>query len=339
MACIVPGQRGSCQAEVDRVDRDSGRSHLLPPSAAATGAYGVRHQALVCPDSSDCFASVLAFVEEGLAGGQPVSVGLSAALGRRLGQVVGSQPLVAYFDMTELGRNPGRIIPAMLDFASAHAGHPLRYVSEPLWAGRSAAERAEAARHEALVEPALAGSTATVLCVYDAGRLDRDAVACAELTHPVVISAGEPQDSPRYAGGGVVPAQCDDPLPPPPGGAARLDYRDDLRAVRALVSSCAAQAGVAPGPTADLVLAVSEVAANTLRHTSGPGVLRVWPTSAEVICEVTDSGQITDPLAGRRRPAAAGFGQGGLWVVNQVCDLVQLRSGRDGTTIRMHLRR
>jgi len=28
-----------------------------------------------------------------------------------------------------------------------------------------------------------------------------------------------------------------------------------------------------------------------------------------------------------------------LWLVNQVCDLVELRSGEDGTTVRMHMRR
>jgi hypothetical protein len=28
-----------------------------------------------------------------------------------------------------------------------------------------------------------------------------------------------------------------------------------------------------------------------------------------------------------------------LWLVNQVCDLVELRSGADGTTVRMHMRR
>jgi anti-sigma regulatory factor (Ser/Thr protein kinase) len=118
----------------------------------------------------------------------------------------------------------------------------------------------------------------------------------------------------------------------------RLGYRDDLRAVRDTVTGCAAHAGLAPGRTSDLVLAVSEVAANTLRHTQGPGTLQVWAADGEIICQVTDSGQITDPLAGRRRPAADSFMHGGLWVVNQICDLVELRSGPDGTTVRMHVR-
>jgi anti-sigma regulatory factor (Ser/Thr protein kinase) len=299
-------------------------------------------------DSAECVDAVLAFVEDGLRHGEAVSIGLSAGLGRRLGRVLGSQRLVAYFDMTELGRNPGRIIAAMLDFARTHAGGapavrdragpPLRYVSEPFWAGRSDAERAEAARHEALVEPALAGAAATVLCVYDSGRLDAETIDCAERMHPVVIAGGELRASAEYVGGGVVPPHCDRPLAAVPPGATRLGYRDDLRAVRDTVAACAAEAGLAPGRTTDLVLAVSEVAANTLRHTQAPGTLDVWQAGDEIICQITDSGQIADPLVGRRRPAADSFRHGGLWVVNQVCDLVELRSGPDGTTVRMHVR-
>jgi anti-sigma regulatory factor (Ser/Thr protein kinase) len=328
------------------VKRDSSWPHL---AGAAAGGPGVRHQAMIGRDSAECVDAVLTFVEDGLRHGEAVSIGLSAALGRRLGRVLGSQRLVAYFDMTELGRNPGRIIAAMLDFARTHAGGapavrdqsgpPLRYVSEPFWAGRSDAERAEAARHEALVEPALAGAPATVLCVYNSDRLDAESIDCAERMHPVVIAGGEPRPSAEYIGRGVVPPHCDRPLAPVPPEATRLGYRDDLRAVRDTVAGCAAEAGLAPGRATDLVLAVSEVAANTLQHTQAPGTLHVWQAGDEIICQVTDSGQIADPLVGRRRPAADSFRHGGLWVVNQVCDLVELRSGPDGTTVRMHIRR
>jgi anti-sigma regulatory factor (Ser/Thr protein kinase) len=335
------------EPEGDQVKRDSNWPQLIPAGAGA-GVPDVRHQAMIGRDSAECVESVLAFVEDGLRRGEAVSVGLSAALGRRLGRVLGTQRLVAYFDMAELGRNPGRIIGAMLDFARTHAGGsaaapdnaapPLRYVSEPFWAGRSEAERAETARHESLVESALTGAPASVLCVYNAERLDESAMECAERLHPVVIAGGEPRASARYAGSGVMPPQCDCPLEPPPATAARLRYRDDLRAVRDVVTDYAEHAGLAPGRCTDLVLAVSEVAANTLRHTAGTGLLQVWTVDGEIICQVADSGQIADPLAGRRRPAADSFRHGGLWVVNQVCDLVELRSGPDGTVVRMHVR-
>ncbi|HEU5416444.1 MAG TPA: sensor histidine kinase [Streptosporangiaceae bacterium] len=316
------------------------RAGTRPPAFSAHGqgpGAGLRHEALLCQGQADCVASVLPFIHEWLARAQAVLVGVSAGLARQLRQQVDEQSAVSFFDMTELGRNPGRIIPAMLDFAGTNPGRALRYVSQPFWAGRPAAENVEAGRHEALIELALAGCRATVLCVYDLATLDQAALGCAEQTHPVIISGGRTRSSRGYAGTGVVPPQCDRPLAPPPRSATRLAYSADLRQLRTLVTDCAASAGLAPGRTADMVLAASEVAANTLRHARADGMLQVWHTRREIICQITDPGVIRDPLAGRRRPGPAASGQG-LWVVNQVCDLVELRSGPDGTIVRMHIR-
>jgi len=88
---------------------------------------------------------------------------------------------------------------------------------------------------------------------------------------------------------------------------------------------------------AGLRLAVSEVAANTLRHTRSPGTLAIWHDADEVVCEIHDEGTITDPLAGSRRPPPDASGGHGLWLVRQVCDLVELTSDANGTTVRMHM--
>jgi hypothetical protein len=77
---------------------------------------------------------------------------------------------------------------------------------------------------------------------------------------------------------------------------------------------------------------------NTISHTPGGGVLQVWHTREGIVCQLHDHGQITDPLAGRVRHGPDDRGHG-LWLVNQVCDLVELRTGRAGTTVRMHMRR
>src|SRR5246127_5761614 len=47
---------------------------------------------------------------------------------------------------------------------------------------------------------------------------------------------------------------------------------------------------------ADLVLAVGELAANTIRHADQGGVLAIWTAGNELICQVQDSGHIADPL-------------------------------------------
>jgi anti-sigma regulatory factor (Ser/Thr protein kinase) len=296
------------------------------------------HQALIWRESGDWLGPAAAFIREGIRCEEPVWVGICPPAGPALRDLLPGQPLVSFCDPDRLGRNPGRIIPAMLEFAGRHPGRPLRYLSQPFWAGRSDAECAEAARHESLVGLALASQAATVMCVYEAEGLAGQAVSCAEQTHPMLVDGGRPEASRRYAGPGVLPASCDPPPPPPPAAAASLTYGADLRRVRMLVTSCASEAGLPDGRVTDLVLAASEVAANTLRHTGGTGTVWIWATAEEVICQIADSGRIDDPLAGRRRPASEANGQG-LWVVNQLCDLVELRSGASGTTVRLHMRR
>ena len=127
------------------------------------------------------------------------------------------------------------------------------------------------------------------------------------------------------------------PLPTPTSDAMYHTYRSDLSQVRALVLRHAREAGLAEGRANDLVLAVSEVAANTLRHTRSPGTLAIWHDEDEVVCEIHDAGTITDPSVGRRKPPPGASGGHGLWLVRQVCDLVELTSDASGTTVRMHM--
>jgi anti-sigma regulatory factor (Ser/Thr protein kinase) len=114
-------------------------------------------------------------------------------------------------------------------------------------------------------------------------------------------------------------------------------YRSDLSQVRALVRQHAREAGLTEGRASDLVLAVSEVAANTLRHTPSPGTLAIWHDEHEVVCEIHDEGTIADPLVGTRKPPPGASGGHGLWLVRQICGLVELTSDGNGTTIRMHM--
>jgi anti-sigma regulatory factor (Ser/Thr protein kinase) len=116
-----------------------------------------------------------------------------------------------------------------------------------------------------------------------------------------------------------------------------LTFTTDLAAVRELVRRYARKAGLADNRAVDLVIAVSEVAANTVQHAKTSGTLAIWHDANEIVCQVTDGGFISDPLAGSHPPqpdATAGFG---LWMANQVCDRFDLRSDEAGTTIRMHM--
>jgi anti-sigma regulatory factor (Ser/Thr protein kinase) len=114
-------------------------------------------------------------------------------------------------------------------------------------------------------------------------------------------------------------------------------YTTDLAAIRAVVHRYARLAGLTEARAIDLVLAVSEVAANTVRHARSPGCLKIWYDAREIICQIEDEGVISDPLAGQRRPSLDAMGGHGLWIVYQVCDRVEIDSGENGTTIRLHM--
>jgi hypothetical protein len=83
-----------------------------------------------------------------------------------------------------------------------------------------------------------------------------------------------------------------------------LRCRADLAGVRGLAAAWAARAGLPPRRVSDVVIAVGELAVNTLAHNSGPGTLTLWGTGSEVICQVHDMGEMTDPLAGKLRACA-----------------------------------
>lgn len=304
--------------------------------AATSG--GLSHHALFYRDQREYLACITAFVRSGLASAEPVFIAVPGCRASLVSEQLGEDwRHLAYVDMAETGRNPARIIPALRAFTDGHPGQRVRFVEEPVWPERSAAERYEVARHEALMNLAFAGTPASILCLYAAGQLGDSVTGSARRTHPEILSGGLVQASAGYAGPDGIPAEFERPLPAPPAGAEMVSYRTDLRPLRRLVEGRAQRSGLPDDRVASLVLAASELAANTLKHTRAGGTLHVWQTRSELLCQVADQGWITDPLAGRTRRPPAEPGHG-LWLVNQICDLVELRSGQAGTTVRLHMR-
>ncbi|MDQ2811357.1 MAG: sensor histidine kinase [Actinomycetota bacterium] len=301
-------------------------------------AREVTHVAGLYGDTAGLMTGVLDFIGEGLDLDEAVQVVAPALrISDLRARMDGLGQRVNWVDMTGAGTNPALIIPVMHAFASSQAAPTARCVVEPGWDTRTAAEQRELIRHEALINLAFAGMPVTVLCPYDTTLREPGILACAERTHPVLIRDGQAGPSSGYSAAAGLPAECDEPLDRPPLDAARLPYRAGLAAVRAFAAEHASAAGLTAGRTGDLVIAVSELAANTFRYTSTGGILTVWAAAGELICQVEDTGHITDPLAGRRRPPPDTGGGNGLRIVHQVCDLVELRTGPDGTIIRVHM--
>ena len=299
-----------------------------------------RHEALLYQGEVGFLTGTLPFIRQGVAAGEPVLVVVSAARIGLLRAALGADAdRVAFADRADVGANPARIIPAWRDFVAATGGRNARGIGEPIWAERTPAQLVECQRHEALLNLAFAGEPAWwLLCPYDTGALGPEVLEEAERSHPYVSERGLARDSAGYQGleGAAEPFAA--PLPDPPAGLTELRFDSgSLAGLRELVSREAAAAGLDPGRAGDLVLAVDEVATNSLRHGGGRGTLRIWRDDGALVCEVRDAGRLHDPMAGRVRPVPERDGGRGLWMVNQLCDLVQLRSFPDGAVVRVHV--
>lgn len=295
------------------------------------------HQALFYKDAAEYLEGISAFIAPALEAGEPVAMAVPAPKLELLrAELRAPEADIELLDMFELGRNPGRIIPAVQTMIDRHGRRRLHYVGEPIWPGRTADEIREATRHEALINLAWPDATIRVLCPYDAVRLHDSVLLDAERTHPGLVRDGQLAPSAAYDGPSVPPA-CEEPLPAPPSESLQLPVRrEDLRELRLELAQRARAAGLSKDRAAELVLAVNELATNTVKHARSRGVVRFWRAPGKVVCEVEDAGHIADPLAGRRH-TLSGAGGLGLWMVNHLCDLVEVRTGPAGTTVRVHV--
>jgi anti-sigma regulatory factor (Ser/Thr protein kinase) len=299
---------------------------------------GFRHEALFYVDDDELLAGLLPSVREALARDAGVLIALPRPSARVVRDGLGPTAHdVTFADMELLGRNPGRIIPAWRDFVRAHAanGNPPLGIGEPAWHGRSEEELVECSRHETLLNLAFGqGPEWRLVCPYDAARLEPEVIERARHNHPHLVEHGEPAQHDFHR---EIPG--DEPLPAPEGEPAELAFGlGDLARIRAFVMERAARAGMPAPRVADLVLAVDELATNTMRYTPSGGVLRAWQDSGSLMCEVADNGHIADPLVGRELPPPDHAGGRGLWLVNQLCDLVQARTMPEGNVVRVSMR-
>jgi anti-sigma regulatory factor (Ser/Thr protein kinase) len=195
----------------------------------------------------------------------------------------------------------------------------------------------ECHRHEGLLNVAFADSPGFwLLCPYDTTTLDPGDVARACETHPHV--AGLP--SAAYPGLDAHAGPFTDPLPAPAGEPDRMEFDADLLSeMRRFVTAHIEHAELSQDRAHDFLLAVNEIAGNSVRHGGGSGVLEIWQDDGTLLCDVEDSGEITAPLVGRERPEGGQSHGYGLWLANQLCDLVQVRTFPAGNVVRLHMHR
>ncbi len=308
-------------------------------TATANAVEAFTHPALFYQGPWEYLSETIPFIRAGLAADEPVAVAVPRSrlelLREALGDLVERVRLV---DMSEAGRNPGRIIAEVLRAAvDAHPDKRVRVIGEPIWPGRSDLEYPACVQHEALINMAFSGRSATILCPYDVASLDPVVIADAAATHPTLIQSGTSWPSPGYAPEQIM-TEHNRALPEPADATVFPFDAAQLRRARRCAAEHAERIGLAAERVDDVLLAVGEMAANSLRHGGGAGVLRLWTDPGHVVCEVADSGVIDDPLVGRR-PAAPGQLSGrGLLMVNHLADLVRMHTTTEGTVVRAYFR-
>ncbi|GAA2983391.1 sensor histidine kinase [Actinokineospora diospyrosa] len=301
-------------------------------------APGFAHEALVYRDEPGYLDAVAGFAREGLQAGEAVFAVLpprgTAALREALGSAADE---ITFVDAGEVGRNPARLIPTI---RANVADRPARGVAEPAWTGRGEAEYAEVILHEALINLAFEEARALRLgCLFDAAALPGSVLDAVAHTHPVVVD-GARAVSPVFDHGYAHHRFAAD-LPAPAAVSDMVHFcLDDLPELRDLVGVRAKQFGIARARALDLTLATNEMVTNSICHGGERGTLRLWTDTDTLVCEITDSGYIANPLVGRIAPLPSIQGGRGVWLANQLCDLVTIRSREtQGTTVRLHVRR
>jgi anti-sigma regulatory factor (Ser/Thr protein kinase) len=296
-----------------------------------------RHEALLYEGSREFVDRTSAFIREGLDLGEQVLTVVDAGKIDRLRAALGTDARhVEFADMAEVGRNPALIIQAWRDFVGSRAeGVSSRGIGEPISAARNEAALVECHIHESLLNVAFECHTDFwLLCPYDTASLPMPVIERAMGNH-------------RFAcdDHGAVPARGSrfdtaSPLPAPRGPVASVAFDEkSLHTLRRFIETEARGAGVDRARVEDLVVAASEIATNSVVHGGGPGRALAWTEGDSFVSEFLGLGHISDPLAGRLRPDPGQAHGYGLWLANQFCDLVQIRSGEPGTTVRLHVHR
>lgn len=114
---------------------------------------------------------------------------------------------------------------------------------------------------------------------------------------------------------------------------------DGLRRVRDLVDQTAVIAGISAVNAHDLVIAVSELAANAVRHGGGSGRILIEQTDEGVRIEISDHGPGLPEDLPHELPASDAVSGRGLWMVRSLCRDLHISSTAHGVTVRLFMPR
>ncbi len=302
---------------------------------ASRPANGLQHELFEYPGNSSGIQLVRNLVHEAMRAGAPVVFAATADKIKALRQELGlsndaapNEP-VHFLDLDGPYRNPALLAQALADFVDTHPEGPAPVgICEAIHSGRNGDELTECDLHDSVLGLLFGeGRSWRLIC-----PIDMDALSASTIERQRRLHGPDANDEAEL----VRTAPLTEPSPVPEVCTFDADSAHDARE---WVVERGRQEGLTGRAIESLEIVAGELTANSITHGGGTGVARVWSTPSTVVCEVADHGQLHDPLAGRRRPKRLQIGGRGLWVVNQLCALQQLRSSPKGTVVRAHILR
>ncbi|WP_200207680.1 anti-sigma factor RsbA family regulatory protein [Micromonospora coerulea] len=307
----------------------------------ATTGRTLRHHAMFY-DRDDEFTTVLsAFLRTGLTRGDAAVVASTPANIVLLRDALGDQAgEVTFLDRDDWYRRPTTTVAGwqrLLDQAIAEGRPGVSIVGE---VGFGPPDRHVGwTRYESALNAVFTQAPAEIVCPYDVRALPSAVLADACRTHATVLDP-QPVGSDRYQPPDQLLRQLPDPALRPIGTPALAATFADVAGLRRQVRTLVHTVGwLADDRLDDLLLVLSEMASNSLRHGAGRPSLHLWGAPGEIVCEIRDQGTgPDDPLAGYRPPDPNMEGSRGLWIARQVCDDFAISADEAGTRVTFAIR-
>ncbi|XVS67827.1 anti-sigma factor RsbA family regulatory protein [Actinosynnema sp. CA-299493] len=304
------------------------------------GERGYDHAAVYYGSYDELLGVVLPFVRAGLDAGEPTVVSLEPDKAELVRAALPDEADVTFLVADDLYARPAAAIKSYRELMAGYVAggaQRIRIFGEVPRSGLGATWDWWA-RYEAAVNHIYDEFPLRSMCGYDTRTTPRHVLDDVARTHPFVATAdGRHLRNDHY----VEPpsflsaprALVDLPIQQTP---PLVDLTDPAPIAARHAMLAANRTRLSPDEVDDLLLAVTEVVTNALRHGRPPVRLRAWSDAGQLVVTVHDRGSgPDDPFAGLLPAPDRSSGGFGLWLAHQLCHHVTFAADDDGFTIRL----
>jgi anti-sigma regulatory factor (Ser/Thr protein kinase) len=303
---------------------------------------GLAHDALFYGSDAEFVGGLVPFLTDGLARGEAAVAAVTGQNIALLRDALGADSAaVTFIDCDDWYQRPTSTVAGwrrLLADATARGHGFIRLVGEVAFG--PADRHVTWTRYESALNAVFAGAPAWIVCPYDTRALPAAVLDGARRTHPTVTDPVR-RDNERYQPPERLLTSLPEPAPPAGGPPvlvlASVVSVTDLR--HRVAGAVRAGGWLSTDRLDDLLIVLTEVASNGLRHGRGRREFRLWAQGWGVVCEMLDEGPgPADPLVGYRPPDDASDGGRGLWIAQQLSDGLSVRYDGGVTRARFAIR-